>query len=81
MKTIEIETAQTQLPDLVRSLRHGERIVICEKGEARAWLVSPDATAPAIRELTPDPSLRPEYAAGYDPTEPTTEDEWPEDAR
>jgi hypothetical protein len=34
-----------------------------------------------MRDLTPDPRFRVEFAPGYRPNEPLDADEWPEDLR
>lgn len=54
--------AKTRLSELVRAVEErDETVVLCRDGH----------------EVAPDPRLRVEFAKGYSPTEPLSEDEWP----
>ncbi len=79
MITVNMHEAKSRLSQLVLAAISGEEVILCSNGEPRVRLVSMGA-AP-IRRLTPDPELRVMLAPGYDPVEPATEDEWPEDCR
>jgi prevent-host-death family protein len=79
MITVNMHEAKSRLSQLVAAAMGGEEVILCSKGEPRVRLVAMEA-AP-IRRLIPDPSLRVTLAPGYDPAEPATEGEWPEDCR
>jgi prevent-host-death family protein len=79
MIIVNMHEAKSRLSQLVLAAISGEEVILCSNGEPRVRLVSMGA-AP-IRRLTSDPELRVMLAAGYDPVEPATEDEWPEDCR
>ncbi|MBI2189729.1 MAG: PIN domain-containing protein [Acidobacteria bacterium] len=55
-----------------------ETVVLCRDGREVAEIRRRVKRRPK-RNLTPDPRLRVELAPGYDPTEPLTEDEWPDE--
>ena len=83
MITINMHEAKTQLSKLVRSVEEdGEVVVLQRNGKPVAEIhqCGPN-TAKPIRRLEPNPELRVGFAPGYDPTEPTTEEDWPEDCR
>jgi len=81
MVRVDMHEAKSRLSELVRAVEErNETVVLCRDGvevaeirrrPARRWL----------RDLTPDPRLKVTFSPGYDPTEPLTDDEWPEDAR
>ena len=80
MITVNMHEAKTRLSQLVAAAINGEEVILCSKGEPRVRLVPMEAK-PIFRDLTPDPSLRPILAPGYDPAEPLSDDEWPSDLR
>lgn len=83
MITVNMHEAKTRLSQLVKAVdEDGETVVLQRNGKPIAEInrYQPPASQP-IRRLTPDPRLRPILAPGYDPTEPASEDEWPEDCR
>lgn len=70
--------AKTRLSELVKAIEErGETVVLCRDGVEVAEIRRRAKRRGAIRDLTPDPRLRVEFAADYDPTEPLSEDEWP----
>lgn len=77
MKTLNIHETKTHLSTLLKEIeQNGERIVICRNGKPVADLA---AHKPKSRlELHP---ILSKVEIDYDPTEPATEDEWPESAR
>jgi antitoxin (DNA-binding transcriptional repressor) of toxin-antitoxin stability system len=78
VKSVNVHEAKTQFSALLAELERGaDRIVICRNGHPVADLI-PHQQAPLSMEG--HPSLGP-ITLNYDPTEPLTEDEWPEDAR
>lgn len=81
MISVNMHEAKTRLSQLVQAAIAGEEVILCSKGEPRVRLVPVPAT-PLRRDLIqPDPSLRVILAPGYDPTEPLSEEEWPEEYR
>lgn len=81
MITVNMHEAKTRLSELVKTVQNtGELVVLCRDGEEVAE-IHPRAHPRIIRDLTPDPRLRPILAPGYDPAEPLSEEEWPSDSR
>ena len=80
MITVNMHEAKTRLSELVQNVERGDEVVICRNGKPVARLSSA-APARVPRNLEPDPALRPILAPGYDPAEPLSEDEWPEECR
>jgi antitoxin (DNA-binding transcriptional repressor) of toxin-antitoxin stability system len=81
MISVNMHEAKTRLSELVKTVEEtGETVLICRQGEPVAELRRRNSRAP-VRDLKPDPSLRVTFAPGYDPTEPLSSDEWPENLR
>ena len=83
MITVDMHEAKTRLSQLVKAVEEqGETIILQRNGRAVAEIHAyrADSDHP-VRRLTPDPELAVAFAPGYDPTEPATEDEWPEECR
>ena len=81
MIKVNMHEAKSRLSELVRAVEErGEAITICRKGKPVAEL-RPHRRKHATRSLKPDPDLRVEFAPGYDPTEPLSSEEWPEELR
>jgi antitoxin (DNA-binding transcriptional repressor) of toxin-antitoxin stability system len=77
MKALNVHEAKTQLSALLKEIEEkGERFVICRDGKPVADL---SAHKPASR-LVQDPMLA-DTKIHYDPTEPASEEDWPEAAR
>lgn len=77
MKILNIHEAKTHLSSLLKEIEEkGEHIVICRNGKPVADLC---AHKPQSR-LTQDPILA-QTKILYDPTEPASEEDWPEYAR
>ena len=77
MKIVTMDEAQTQLPALVAAVEDtGEPVLIYHQGKPVADLV------PHRRQsrLVPHPVMQ-RIRINYDPTEPLTADEWPEQSR
>lgn len=69
--------AKTRLSELVRAVEErDETVVLCRDGHEVAE-IRRRVPRRRKRNLTPDPRLRVEFAKGYSPTEPLSEDEWP----
>lgn len=77
MITVNMHEAKTRLSELVRAVEEGnEVVVLCRDGREVAEIRRRGKRRP-VRDLTPDPKLRVEYASGYDPREPLSDEEWP----
>lgn len=77
MKIVTLDEAQTQLPALLATVEAtGEPVLICHQGKPVADLV-PHRTR---GRLVPHPVMQ-RIRIDYDPTEPLTADEWPEQSR
>lgn len=75
MKTLNIHEAKTKLSAvLVEVAEKGETYIICRNGKPVADLI------PHVKRsrLSPHPALR-RIRVKYDPTEPLTADEWPQE--
>ena len=81
MITVNMHDAKTRLSELVRAVEErNETVVLCRDGREVAEIRRRPRRR-VVRDLTPDPSFRVEFAPGYDPTEPLGDDEWPEGLR
>jgi prevent-host-death family protein len=83
MVAVNMHEAKTRLSQLVKAVEEqGETVILQRNGRPVAEIrpyTAPKATP--IRRLTPNPDLRVTFAPGFDPTEPASEDEWPDDCR
>lgn len=80
MIPVNMHEAKTRLSALVKSVEEDEETAVLQRN------AKPVAELVALkkaksRNLDPDPSLKPVLSSGYDPTEPLSSDEWPEDSR
>ncbi len=81
MITVNMHEAKTRLSELVKAVEEqNETVVLCRNGREVAE-IRRRVKRRKYRDLTPDPRLRVELAPGYDPAEPLTDDEWPDDLR
>ncbi len=79
MITVNTHQAKTQLSKLLAAVEEqGEVVLICRSGKPVAEM---KAVAPAHDRLKPDRALKVRFAPGFDPTEPATEEDWPEESR
>jgi antitoxin (DNA-binding transcriptional repressor) of toxin-antitoxin stability system len=77
MVKVNMHEAKTRLSELVKAVEErNEVVVLCRNGREVAEIRRRARPRP-VRDLTPDPRFRVEYAPGYDPAEPLAEDEWP----
>jgi antitoxin (DNA-binding transcriptional repressor) of toxin-antitoxin stability system len=77
MKTVNVHEAKTNFSSLLAKLEaDSETIVICRNGEPVADLVPHKR----VNRVKKHPALS-KIKIGYDPTEPLSNDEWPETAR
>lgn len=81
MITVNMHEAKTRLSELVRAVEDGnEVVVLCRDGREVAE-IRRRVKRRHVRNLAPDRRFRVEFAPGYRPTEPLTDDEWPTDLR
>ena len=77
MKTVNVHEAKTNFSKLLAKLEaDSETIVICRNGEPVADLVPHKR----VNRVKTHPVLS-KIKIGYDPVEPLSADEWPEEAR
>jgi len=77
MKTLSVHEAKTRLSAILADIEAtGESFLVCRRGKPVAELV-PHAKP---HRLKPHPVMS-RIKIKYDPTEPLTDEEWPEDAR
>lgn len=77
MKIVNIHEAKTKLSALLAEIeKTGEKVLICRHGKPVADLVPHRKRS----RLKPHPVMR-NMRIDYDPTEPLSEDEWPENSR
>ncbi len=81
MITVNMHEAKTRLSELVKAAESGETVVLCRHGIEVAEIRAREKPSSIFRNLEPDPHLIPRLAPGYDPTEPASENEWPEEFR
>jgi prevent-host-death family protein len=81
MITVNMHEAKTRLSELVKAVEERDEVVVlCRDGREVAEIRRRPKRRKA-RNLTPDPRFPVEFAPGYDPAEPLTEDEWPPNRR
>lgn len=81
MITVNMHEAKTRLSELVKAVEErNETVVLCRDGREVAEIRRRPKRR-TVRNLTADPRFRVKLTPGYRPTEPLSEDEWPETAR
>jgi antitoxin (DNA-binding transcriptional repressor) of toxin-antitoxin stability system len=81
MIVVNMHEAKTRLSELVRQVEeHNEVVVVCRDGQEVAE-IRRRSKRRRVRDLSPDPRFRAEYAPGYHPVEPLTDEEWPDGSR
>jgi antitoxin (DNA-binding transcriptional repressor) of toxin-antitoxin stability system len=81
MVRVDMREAKSRLSELVRAVEErNEAVVLCRDGIEVAEIRRRPGRR-RVRDLNPDPRFKVTFAPGYDPTDPLTDDEWPEDAR
>jgi len=81
MITVNMHEAKSRLSELVKAIEEqGETVTICRRGKPVVELkVIPKQK---VGRLSPHPDLKPLYVApGFNPAEPMSADEWPEELR
>lgn len=81
MIAVNMHEAKTRLSALVKAVEAGEVVVLCRAGKQIAEIRPLGKPEAKRRDLTPDPALKPVLATDYDPIEPLSETEWPEELR
>ncbi len=82
MIRVNMHEAKSRLSELVKAVESGKQtVVLCRGGVEVAELRGRPPVTKKKRVLRFDPALAPVLAPGYDPTEPASEDEWPEECR
>jgi antitoxin (DNA-binding transcriptional repressor) of toxin-antitoxin stability system len=81
MVRVNMHEAKTRLSELVKAVEErNEVVVLCRDGREVAE-IRRRLKRRNTRNLTPDPRFRVELAPDYRPTEPLTEEEWPDALR
>ena len=75
MIAVNMHEAKTRLSELVKAVEEGETVVLCRGGREVAEIRR--RVSRARRSLAPDAQSRVEYAPGYRPDEPLSDDEFP----
>ena len=71
--------AKSRLSELVRAVEErNETVVLCRDGVEVAEIRRRPARR-RLRNLAPDPRFQVTFTPGYDPAEPLTNEEWPEE--
>lgn len=82
MITANMHEAKSRLSELVKAVEETGEIVVLQRNGKPVAEIRPYLPPKKIRrDLRPEPSLRPILAPGYDPAEPLSDDEWPENCR
>ena len=80
MITVNTHEAKTRLSKLLAAVEEkGEVVLICRNGRPVAEMKA--VAAPSLKPLQLDPSLKVTFAPGFDPMEPASEQDWPEECR
>jgi antitoxin (DNA-binding transcriptional repressor) of toxin-antitoxin stability system len=81
MITVNMHEAKTRLSELVKAVEEGnEVVVLCRDGREVAE-IRRRVRRRHVRDLTPETRFEVEFASGYRPTEPLSDDEWPDELR
>ena len=79
MITVNMHEAKTRLSELVKVVEErSEVVVLCRNGQEVAE-IRKRSKRRKIRDLTPEPRFRVKVARGFDPAEPLSHEEWPQD--
>jgi len=81
MITVNMHEAKTRLSELVKAVEEQGEVVILCRGNKEIAEIRARPKRRRARDLRPDPRFRVEFAPGYQPTEPLSGDEWPQDLR
>lgn len=82
MITANMHEAKSRLSELVRAVEEdGETVILQRDGKPVAEIRAIQLKPVDRRRIKPDPALQVKMAPGYDPAEPLSDDEWPEEFR
>jgi len=85
MINVNMHEAKTRLSELVKAVEErGETVILQRHGRPVAEIHaygSRGGSSGDVRDLSPDPALKPVLAPGYDPAEQLDDDEWPPELR
>ena len=75
--------AKSRLSALVKAVEEGgETVILCRNGKEVAEIRPRSQTKQKVKRLPkPTAALKVRFAAGYDPTEGASEEEWPSEYR
>jgi antitoxin (DNA-binding transcriptional repressor) of toxin-antitoxin stability system len=77
MIRVNMHEAKTRLSELVKAVEEkNEVVILCRDGEEVAE-IRRRRKRTHTRNLTQDPRFHVEFAPGYSPSEPLSDDEWP----
>jgi antitoxin (DNA-binding transcriptional repressor) of toxin-antitoxin stability system len=79
MITVNMHAAKTRLSELVKAVEERNEVVVLCRGGREVAEIRRRVTRRRARNLTPEPRFAVELAPGYQPAEPLTAEEWPED--
>ena len=82
MIIVNLPEAKTRLSDLVEAVAdRGETVTICREGKTAALLIAAPSQKQRRDLIKPDPRLQVVFAPGYEPAEPLSAEEWPDESR
>jgi antitoxin (DNA-binding transcriptional repressor) of toxin-antitoxin stability system len=82
MITVNMHEAKTRLSELVKAVEEQNiTVVLCRDGQEIAEIRRRTKRRRKIRDLAPEPRFQVEFARGFDPAEPLSDEEWPADLK
>ena len=81
MIAVNMHEAKTRLSELVKAVEERNETVVLCRGGVEVAEIRRRVKRRAARTLTPDPRLNVAFTPGYRPTEPLSDDEWPDELR
>ena len=81
MIAVNMHEAKSRLSKLVKAIEERDEVVVLCRNGVEVAEIRRRVARRKVRDLRPDPKFRVEFAAGYQPSEKLTDDEWPHDPR
>lgn len=81
MIAVNMHEAKSRLSELVKAIEERDEVVVLCRNGVEVAEIRRRVARRKVRDLRPDPKFRVEFAAGYQPSEQLTDDEWPHDPR
>ena len=81
MIAVNMHEAKSRLSELVKAIEERDEVVVLCRNGVEVAEIRRRVARRRVRDLRPDPKFRVEFAPGYEPAEPLTDDEWPRDPR